>query len=41
MSVTGKSTVCILLGYPVAHSASPRMQNAAFDALGLDWVYIP
>jgi shikimate dehydrogenase len=41
MKITGKSTVCILLGYPVAHSASPRMQNAAFAALGLDWVYIP
>lgn len=41
MSVTGKSTLCVILGYPVAHSASPRMQNAAFVALGLDWVYIP
>jgi shikimate dehydrogenase len=28
-----------LLGHPVAHSLSPRMQNAAFDALGLDWRY--
>ncbi len=41
MSITGKTTVCGILGYPVAHSASPRMQNAAFAALGLDWVYIP
>ncbi len=41
MLITGKTTVCVLLGYPVAHSASPRMQNAAFTALGLDWVYIP
>ncbi|MEE9181492.1 MAG: shikimate dehydrogenase [candidate division NC10 bacterium] len=41
MSITGKTTVCVLLGDPVAHSASPRMQNAAFAALGLDWVYIP
>ncbi len=41
MALTGKSTVCVLLGYPVAHSASPGMQNAAFAALGLDWVYIP
>jgi shikimate dehydrogenase len=24
----------------VAHSLSPRMHNAAFDALGLDWTYI-
>jgi shikimate dehydrogenase len=28
-----------LLGHPVAHSLSPRMQNAAFAALGLDWDY--
>ena len=28
-----------LLGHPVAHSLSPRMQNAAFAATGLDWHY--
>jgi shikimate dehydrogenase len=28
-----------LLGHPVEHSLSPRMQNAAFAALGLDWYY--
>ena len=28
-----------MLGHPVAHSLSPRMQNAAFAALGLDWSY--
>jgi shikimate dehydrogenase len=28
-----------LLGHPVAHSLSPRMQNAAFAAAGLDWRY--
>jgi shikimate dehydrogenase len=29
-----------LLGHPVAHSLSPRMQNAAFAATGLDWEYV-
>jgi shikimate dehydrogenase len=29
-----------LLGHPVAHSLSPRMQNAAFAAAGLDWEYV-
>jgi shikimate dehydrogenase len=29
-----------LLGHPVAHSLSPRMQNAAFAAAELDWVYV-
>jgi shikimate dehydrogenase len=28
-----------LLGHPVAHSLSPRMQNAAFAVCGLDWQY--
>jgi shikimate dehydrogenase len=31
----------VLLGHPVAHSLSPRMQNAAFAAAGLeDWTYV-
>jgi shikimate dehydrogenase len=29
-----------LLGKPVAESLSPRMQNAAFTAAGLDWEYV-
>ena len=29
-----------LLGHPVEHSLSPRMQNAAFAAAGLDWEYV-
>jgi shikimate dehydrogenase len=29
----------VLIGSPVAHSLSPQMQNAAFDACGLDWRY--
>ncbi len=30
-----------LMGWPVKHSVSPPMQNAAFDALGLNWRYVP
>ncbi|HWC76755.1 MAG TPA: type I 3-dehydroquinate dehydratase, partial [Blastocatellia bacterium] len=30
-----------IIGNPVAHSASPAMHNAAFKALGLDFVYLP
>jgi len=33
------TTQVALLGHPVAHSLSPRMQNAAFAARGLDWHY--
>ena len=29
-----------MLGHPVAHSLSPRMQNAAFAARGLEWTYV-
>ena len=34
------SELVALLGHPVAHSLSPRMQNAAFAARGLDWLYV-
>jgi shikimate dehydrogenase len=30
-----------LIGWPVEHSLSPVMHNAAFDALGLNWRYLP
>ena len=33
------TTHLALLGHPVAHSLSPRMQNAALAARGLDWDY--
>ncbi|MCL5995751.1 MAG: shikimate dehydrogenase [Chloroflexi bacterium] len=33
------STRIGLIGFPVAHSQSPRMQGAAFAAAGLDWTY--
>ena len=33
------TTEVVLIGHPVAHSLSPRMQNAAFAAAGLDWEY--
>ena len=33
------TTRVVLLGHPVAHSLSPRMQNAAFAAAGLHWEY--
>ena len=30
-----------LIGWPVEHSLSPTMHNAAFAALGLEWAYVP
>jgi shikimate dehydrogenase len=41
LSVTGETRLVGLIGDPVSHSLSPRMQNAAFAARGLDWAYVP
>jgi shikimate dehydrogenase len=30
-----------IIGWPVSHSLSPAIHNAAFSAMGLDWVYVP
>jgi shikimate dehydrogenase len=34
------STLAAVLGFPVRHSRSPAMMNAAFAELGLDWRYM-
>jgi shikimate dehydrogenase len=39
--LTGETRLVGLLGKPVSESLSPRMQNAAFAARGLDWAYVP
>ena len=39
--IGGATKLVGLLGWPVDHSLSPRMQNAAFGAVGLDWAYVP
>jgi shikimate dehydrogenase len=41
INLTGATKVVAVWGHPVAHSRSPKMQNAALAALGLDWVYVP
>src|SRR5438046_8031997 len=38
--ISGSTRLVALLGRPVAESLSPRMQNAAFAARGLDWAYV-
>lgn len=37
----GKTQLFGLLGWPVGHSHSPAMHNAAAAALGLNWAYVP
>jgi shikimate dehydrogenase len=39
--ISAKTTLVGLIGWPVGHSVSPAMHNAAFAALGLDWRYVP
>ena len=38
--ITGHTAFYCLLGSPVAHSISPLMHNASFEALGLDYAYL-
>lgn len=41
MHIRGDTQLTGVFGFPVAHTASPPMHNAAFEALGLPWVYLP
>lgn len=40
MEISGKTKILGLIGYPVTHTLSPAMHNAAFKVLGLDYVYL-
>jgi shikimate dehydrogenase len=40
-TISGRTQLAGLIGWPVAHSLSPAMHNAAAAALGLDLVYLP
>jgi shikimate dehydrogenase len=39
-AITAETRVVGVIGDPVHHSRSPAMHNAAFEELGLDWVYV-
>jgi shikimate dehydrogenase len=39
--VAKKTILAGVIGYPVAHSLSPAMHNAAFASSGIDWRYVP
>ncbi|NOZ24875.1 MAG: shikimate dehydrogenase [Nitrospirae bacterium] len=40
MSIDARTKITGLIGYPVEHSLSPAMHNAAFEHLGLNYCYI-
>ncbi len=40
-NVLGTTKILGVMGFPVSHSLSPVMHNAAIAAMGLDYVYVP
>ena len=40
-SVLGTTKILGVIGFPVSHSLSPIMHNAAIAAMGLDYIYVP
>ncbi len=39
--ITGKTKLLGVIGYPIEHSLSPLMQNAALAEMGLDFAFLP
>lgn len=39
--INGNTRLAGVIGWPIEHSLSPAMHNAAYARLGLDWVYLP
>ena len=39
--INGSTRLAGVIGWPIEHSLSPAIHNAACARLGLDWVYIP
>jgi len=40
MTISGKTQVCGVIGDPIEHTLSPTIHNAAFNHLGLDFVFL-
>ena len=38
--ISGKTVVCGIIGDPIEHTMSPVMHNAAFQELGIDYLYV-
>lgn len=38
--ITGHTELIGLIAYPIRHTSSPTMHNAAFAKLGLDYAYL-
>ena len=40
VAINGQTQIVAVIGWPVGHSLSPPMHNAAFKHLGLNWAYV-
>src|SRR2546421_12171928 len=38
--IGGGTRLAGVIGWPVEHSRSPQMHNAAYATLGMDWAYV-
>ena len=38
--IGGATQIAAVVGWPIEHSLSPVIHNAAYEALGLDWAYV-
>ncbi|MEP7288711.1 MAG: shikimate dehydrogenase [Chloroflexota bacterium] len=41
MAINGQTQLVGVIGWPITHSLSPEMHNAAFSYMGLNWRYVP
>jgi shikimate dehydrogenase len=41
LGINGRTRIAGLVGWPIDRSLSPAMHNAAYEELGLNWVYLP
>ena len=39
--INGQTRIVGIFGDPIAHTSSPAMQNAAFQACNLPYIYVP
>jgi shikimate dehydrogenase len=40
MAISGKTTVCGVIGDPIEHTLSPIIHNAAFESLKIDYIFL-
>lgn len=41
MPIDGETQLAGVTGWPLGHTLSPAMHNAAYEAMGLNWAYLP